>query len=357
LVAAAACALAGCAPPQSFKQVARPRAGRALGGRVAIVYSERYQIKLGGLEKLHSFDIGKYGRIYLHLQTEGYLRPEEVFVPGPVTREEVLLVHTPAFVEGLRDPARLARWLELPIVALAPPALIDAGIVEAFRHATGGTILAGRLALRHGIAINLAGGYHHAMPEAGGGFNIFADLAIAARALRKEGLVRRVLFVDLDVHQGNGTAAIFAGDPDTFTFSMHQAHIYPIPKARGDLDVELAGGTGDEAYLECLSRHLPEVIRRARPDIVFFQAGCDTLAGDPLAGLEMTPRGVVRRDAMVIGACADRGLPVVMTLGGGYSAGAWAVQLASVRRTIGTYGRAGEPRLRKATAKEKLYTK
>ncbi len=331
-----------------------------MNNNVAVVYSKHYQINVGGLEKLHSFDIQKYAKIYLALNTNGLLRPEDVFVPEAVTTEQILLVHSPEFLASLGNSKTVARYLEAPIVAAAPAGLVDAAVLNAFRYATGGTILAGRLALKHSIAINLAGGYHHAKPDAGGGFNVYADMAIAIRALQKDGLVKRALIVDLDVHQGNGSAVIFAGDDSVFTFSMHEGDIYPIPKEKSDLDVELSAGAGDEEYLRLLAEYLPKVIKEAKPDIVFLQAGCDTLAGDPLARLKMTSDGIVRRDAMVIDRCVHEGIPVVMCLGGGYSEQAWLVQYDSVRRTIKKYGLAGSrhpyPR-RTPTVKEKLYTK
>lgn len=360
--AVAAVILAGCMnliPPKSFRAVKSPRPGQALNQRVAVVYSKHYQINLAGFERLHSFDIRKYAKIYLKLLTEGLLRPEEVFVPPAVTKEQILLVHTPGFLVSLRDSKEVARYLEAPMAGIAPAGLIDAGVLSAFRHATGGTILAGRLALKHGIAVNLGGGYHHARPDAGGGFCVYADMPIAIRVLRREGRIERALVVDLDVHQGDGTAACFAGDEEVFTFSIHEDDIYPIPKARSDLDVELPAGTGDDTYLSTLRRHLPEVLERAEPDIVFFQAGCDTLEGDPLARMAMTPQGIVRRDAEVIDACTHRGTPIVMVLGGGYSEKAWYVQFLSIRRTITQYGLAGGRRhpQRDPTIKGKIYTK
>jgi len=349
-----------CIPPKSFQAVKTPRPGRAIGRKVALVYSKHYDINLGGAEKLHPFDIHKYAKIYLELQREGYVRPEDVFVPRPVSQDEVLLVHTPEFLESLADSRTVARYLEAGIVGWMPAALVDAGILNAFRWSTGGTIEAGRQALQHGIAINLGGGYHHAKSGAGGGFNVYNDLAIAIRVLRREGRITRACVVDLDVHQGNGTAAIFAGDEAAFTFSMHQRGIYPIPRETSDLDIELPAGTDDEAYLEALREALPDVLDRAKPDLVFLQAGCDTLAGDPLAGLAMTAEGIVRRDAVVIDACVERGIPVAVTLGGGYSPGAWSAQYRSIARTIDRYGAAGGQRphqRRSPTVSEKLYTK
>ena len=345
-----------------MKAVKHPRAGRAYNDRVAVVYSKHYQMSMGGLERMHSFDIRKYARIYLKLNTEGLLRPEDVFVPEAVTPEQILLVHSEAFLESLESSTAVARYLEAPVVAVVPAGLVDAAILNAFRYATGGTVLAARLALKHGIAINIGGGYHHARPDAGEGFCIYADMPIAIRVLQKEGLIRRALVVDLDVHQGNGTAECFAGDDSVFTFSMHEGDIYPVPKATSDLDVELAAGTGDKEYLALLKKHLPDVLDRSRPDIVFLQAGCDTLKGDPLANLAMTQEGIVRRDAMVIDECVRREMPVIMVLGGGYSRQAWKVQYESVRRTIEKHGlrspgAPGPYPRREPTGKERIYTK
>jgi histone deacetylase 11 len=348
-----------CIPPQSFRATKEPRSGRAIGERVAIVYSKHYQMNMAGAERLHAFDINKYAKIYLALNTDGYIRPEDVFVPQHVSDEDILLVHTPQFLASLNDSKAVSRYLEAPLAGIAPSILLDAGVLSAFRSATGGTVLAGRLALKYGIAVNLAGGYHHAKPDAGEGFCVYADMAIAIRVLQREGFIKRALVVDLDVHQGNGTAVCFAGDDDVFTFSMHEADIYPIPKETSDLDVELPAGTGDADYLRILAAHLPTVIDKARPDIVFFQAGCDVLAGDPLARLELNPEGIVKRDSMVIDECVARELPVVMVLGGGYNEQAWEVQYASIRRILEEHAPADAPRYppRPPSVKESLYTR
>ncbi len=333
--------------------------GRALE-KVAIVYSTNYEINMAGLEKLHPFDIHKYAKIYLQLQTDGYLRPDDVFVPEPLSKEQILLVHTDEFCRSLKDPQRVAQYLEMEIVAKVPTKMVDAGFLSSFRWASGGTIMAGREALEYGIAINIGGGYHHAKPDAGEGFCVYNDLAIAIRALQKDGLIQRACVVDLDVHQGNGTAVIFASDDNVFTFSMHQRDIYPIPKETSDWDIELAAGTTDEVYLSLLQEVLPAVLEQAKPQIVFLQAGCDTLESDPLASLAMTPSGIARRDALVIDACVSRGIPVVITLGGGYGPQAWKTQYDSIARTIDKYGLAGAGRAyqrRSPTAKEKFYTK
>jgi acetoin utilization deacetylase AcuC-like enzyme len=186
------------------------------------------------------------------------------------------------------------------------------------RAATGGTLLAARLALEHGVACNTAGGSHHAQADTGAGFCVFNDVAVAARRLQAEGLVGQVLVVDLDVHQGDGTARIFEGDASVFTFSMHAEKNFPTRKAASDLDIDLPDGAGDAAYLEALANVLPDLLARIRPDLVFFNAGVDPHADDKLGRLSLTNAGIAAREAMVLGACLDRDIPVTGVIGGGY---------------------------------------
>jgi len=352
--------LATCTAPKSFRAVKQPHEGEAIGGRVAVVFSEHYTIDLPGVQWFHPFDTRKYAKIYVRLNTEGLIRPDTVFVPDEPGRDDLRLVHSDRYLATLTSPKAVARYREAKPVKVLPAKVVDAGILRAHRYATGGTILAGRLALEHGVAINLGGGFHHAGPGAGEGFCVYNDLAIAIRRLQADGLIRRALVVDLDVHQGNGTAECFADDGDVFTFSMHQGNIYPIPKATSDLDVELEAGTDDARFLSILHEHLPGVFVRARPEIVFYQAGCDTLHDDPLAGLAMTQAGIIERDAAVADACLRRRVPLVMTLGGGYTARSWAVQAASIENLIRTYGlggRAPPHPQRKRSVHEKLHVK
>jgi histone deacetylase 11 len=357
---AGAVGIGACTPPASLRAVKEPRGGEAVGGRVAVVFSERYTIALPGADIVHPFDTRKYAKIYVHLNEAGLVRPATVFVPDEAGPDDLRLVHTERYLGTLDSPEAVARYLEARPVKVLPAKVVDAGILRAHRVATGGTILAGRLALAHGIAVNLGGGFHHAGPDAGEGFCVYNDLAIAIRRLQADGRVRRALVVDLDVHQGNGTAECFAGDDEVFTFSMHQGNIYPVPKATSDLDVELAAGTDDARFLAILRKHLPAAFDRARPDIVFYQAGCDTLHDDPLADLAMTQAGIVERDAAVVDAGVRRGVPVVVTLGGGYTPRSWSVQAASVANLIRTYGlQGGDPPHppRKRSVHEKMYTK
>ena len=323
--------------PAAMKAVDDPRDGAPLCNRVAIVYSKNYQISLGGFEKLHPFDINKYATIYLQLVADGLITPDQVFVPEEIGTEDLLRVHTKAYLEDLKDKAKVARYIEASQLRLLPMFMIESGVLKPFRIATAGTVLAARQALNSGIAINIGGGYHHAEPGRGGGFCIYSDMPIAIRVLQSEKLIKRALVIDLDAHQGNGTAESLADDDTTFTFSMHEGNIYPFPKATSDLDIELDAGAGDEEVHALLKKHLPMILDWSKPDIVFLQAGCDTLTDDPLTNLCMTLEGIVARDAMVIDECVKRKIPIVMTLGGGYSKQAWRVQYESIKRTIKTY--------------------
>ncbi|MGK0185839.1 MAG: histone deacetylase 11 [Verrucomicrobiales bacterium] len=327
--------LCGCSTPATLKQVLLPRSGHAVYGKVAVVYAKDYRIQAGGVERLHAFDMRKYERVYRALVDRNMFAPTDVFVPDEISRKQLLRVHTADYLDRLNDPATVARCLEAPEAASLSSEMLETRVLRPFRLASGGTLVAAREALKAGIGINIGGGYHHAMPGRGEGFCIYADIPVAIRQLQKDGKIRRALIIDLDVHQGNGTVACLQSDPDTFTFSMHEAGIYPIPKVTGDYDVALLPGVDDADYLSLLAHHLPQVFEQfEQPDIVFFVAGSDTLRGDLLAHLAMSHDGIVQRDRMVINACRDRGLPVVMTLGGGYSRDAWKAHYLSIRQII-----------------------
>jgi len=255
----------------------------------------------------------KYRLLRERLVSEGVLGAEELQESDVIDRPSLLLAHTPEYLDAvfsgtLSEPEqrRLGfSWSE--------------ALVARSRASVFGTVAAARAALRDGVAGNLAGGTHHAHADRGTGFCVFNDIAVAARMLQREGLIERAAVVDLDVHQGDGTAAIFAGDDSVFTFSMHGAKNFPFRKQRSSLDVELADGCGDSEYIAALEEHLETVLDRARPDVLFFQAGVDPLEHDLLGRLKLTRTGLRLRDRIVASASRDRGIPLVLTLGGGYA--------------------------------------
>ena len=281
----------------------------------------------------HRFPVEKYAMLREHVVTEGIVAPEHVLDPAAASDDVLRLVHTADYVErftGGRLSAAEIRRIGFP--------WSDA-LVERSRRAVGGTVEAARHALTHGTAMNLAGGTHHAFADHGEGFCVFNDVAIAIRLLREEGRMRRAAVVDLDVHQGNGTHAIFADDRDVFTFSMHGGRNYPFEKVAGTLDIDLADGTEDAEYLAALVEALPRVLHSARPDLVVYLAGADPHEGDRLGRMKLTFAGLARRDAMVLEACREVGLPVAVVIAGGYGArieDTVAVHLATARIVAGT---------------------
>jgi acetoin utilization deacetylase AcuC-like enzyme len=260
----------------------------------------------------HRFPIAKYELLRRRVLGEGIVSAAQIHEPAPAGRDDLLRVHTAAYVDrftsGELAPDELRR-LGFPW----SPALVE----RSFR-AVGGTCEAAASALEHGVAMNLAGGTHHAFADHGEGFCVFNDVAVAVRMLQSEGRIRRAAIVDLDVHQGNGTNAIFADDASVFTFSMHGGRNYPFHKVAGDLDVELDDGTRDEAYLEQLAKHLPRVLAHSAPDLVVYLAGADAHERDKLGRLRLTFDGLARRDAMVLEMCREMGTPVVIAIAGGY---------------------------------------
>ncbi|MDE2305704.1 MAG: histone deacetylase [Gammaproteobacteria bacterium] len=261
----------------------------------------------------HPFPVSKYPLLREQLLAEGIVRESDLVEPAPVEREALALVHTADYLERLESgelSAAEIRRLGLPW---------SEALWRRSRLATGGTLLAARTALVEGMAANLAGGTHHAFADHGEGFCVINDVAVATRLLCEEGAIRRAVIVDLDVHQGNGTARIFADDRGVYTFSMHGERNYPTEKMRSSLDLGLEDGTGDEAYLDALARHLPQVLDAARADLAFYLAGVDVAAGDRYGKLALSEAGIRARDRMVIEAVRSRGLALAIVLAGGYA--------------------------------------
>jgi len=274
---------------------------------VPVIHSPRYACDIGP----HVFPTAKYALVLERLVAAGLVRAEDVLAPEEPTRALLERVHTPEFLDDLDA----LRWTPRTMPSELP--LTDE-IATAYRLATSGTTLAARLAFESGTAVHVGGGFHHAYADHAEGFCYLNDLAVAIRAMQGEGRIRRAAVVDLDVHQGNGTAGIFGRDPDVFTLSFHQENNYPMPKTPGTLDVGFADGAGDEEYL----RKLEDVLSRVwdfAPELLLYQAGADPYAEDQLGGLRLTIAGLERRDRAVLEGAAARGIPAVVTFGGGYA--------------------------------------
>lgn len=261
----------------------------------------------------------KYARLRERCLAEGVLRPDELSEPPAATWEELARVHEPDYLAAARD----GTLTPLEVRRIGFPWSPE--MIERSRRSSGATIQAGRTALDEaaargwGIAVNLAGGTHHAAPDHGEGFCVFNDAAVAVRALQAEGRIRRAVVLDCDVHQGNGTAAAFRTDPTVFTFSIHGAKNFPFRKERSSLDVELPDGAGDDVFLAALELHVPQILEDFRPEFAVYLAGADPWREDRFGRLGMSKEGLAERDRMVLGACRAAGIPVAVAMAGGYA--------------------------------------
>ena len=298
-----------------------------------LVYSDDYYLPIGA----HVFPAEKYKRIHDRLLASGIAADSDFVGPRPATDQDILVVHTPQYVEKLKTGTLSARE-ELELEVPYSPQL-----VRAFWLAAGGSILAADHALNDGIAVNIGGGFHHAFPDHGEGFCVIHDVAVAIRRMQRDGRIRTAMTVDCDVHQGNGTAAIFAGthtagDPlpsvptsapvtktgsahsgDVFTISLHQENNYPAWKPPSSIDVNLPNGTGDDDYLAWLDNALSSGLRQFSPELLCYIAGADPYCDDQLGGLALTMDGLKKRDELVFRVARARNIPVMVTFAGGYA--------------------------------------
>jgi acetoin utilization deacetylase AcuC-like enzyme len=274
-----------------------------------LMYDERYDMHLGA----HVFPSQKYRMIHDRLLEENLAAVDDFVAPQPATDDDVLRVHSQEYVYKLK----MGTLSYTEILRMEVP--YSKALVEACWLGAGGSILAGRRALQDGWAANIGGGFHHAYPDHGEGFCVIHDVAIAIRRLQFDRAIETAMVVDTDVHQGNGTAAIFGGDGTVFTLSIHQENNYPYPKPPSSVDINLRDGTGDEDYLGILEKHLHQAFRDFSPQILFYVGGADPYRGDQLGGLALTMEGLSRRDALVFDYARRHKVPVAVTLAGGYA--------------------------------------
>ncbi len=274
-----------------------------------VVYSDQYDLNLGN----HVFPTTKYRLTKEKLLEEHVVEPPDIVEPSPASDTDVALVHDVSYIWKLKN-AKLSYSEILRMEVPYSPELVHAVWLSA-----GGSILAGRQALEGGVGVNIGGGFHHAFPDHGEGFCVLHDVAIAIRRLQKDQAVERAMTVDCDVHQGNGTAAIFGGDPTVFTLSIHQENNYPYPKPHSNLDVNLPNGVQDTEYLTILEESLDTALSQFDPQVIFYLAGADPYQEDQLGGLKLTLQGLEHRDKLVFEKAWAKKIPVAVTLAGGYA--------------------------------------
>ncbi|KAH8278520.1 hypothetical protein KR018_004354 [Drosophila ironensis] len=308
--------------------------------KLPIVYSKNYAVRFGGLERLHPFDAAKGKHIKKILCAELQLNDGSFYEPKELTKQQLLRHHTRDYINSLKWSMNVACITEIPVMAFLPNAIIQRSYLRPMRFQAAGSILAGKLALDYGWAINLGGGFHHCCAYRGGGFCPYADISLLILKLFEQEpfRVRRIMIVDLDAHQGNGYGRDFSNVTSVYILDMYNACVYPIDdvaKLSIRCCVELRHNTEDAYYLRQLSRCLMQSLAEFRPDVVIYNAGTDVLKGDPLGHLAITPEGVLERDRLVFSTFRALNIPVVMLLSGGYtkeSAGVIADSIANLRQ-------------------------
>jgi acetoin utilization deacetylase AcuC-like enzyme len=274
-----------------------------------LIYDDRYDLNLGA----HVFPSQKYRLVYERLLQDAIASQEDFLKPAPASDEDILRVHSQDYLYKLKTGS-LTR---AEVMRMEVP--YSAELIEACWLAAGGSILSARRALADGFSANIGGGFHHAYPDHGEGFCVVHDVAVAIRKMQADGAIERAMVVDTDVHQGNGTAAIFGGDETVFTMSIHQEHNYPYPKPPSTVDVNLPNGTGDADYLAILEKYLHRSFEEFSPQLLFYVAGADPYQEDQLGGLALTMEGLAQRDAVVLGYAQRNQVPTAVTLAGGYA--------------------------------------
>jgi len=276
---------------------------------VKLVYSDRYDLNLGN----HVFPSVKYRLVKENLLHEHIVAPGDFIEPPPASDDDIALVHHREYLRRLQT----GKLSYLEVLRLEIP--YSPELIRAVWLSAGGSILAGRLTLEDGVAVNVGGGFHHAYPDHGEGFCVLNDFAIAIRRLQKDRAIERAMTVDCDVHQGNGTAAIFGGDHTVFTLSIHQENNYPYPKPPSSLDINLPDGVEDEEYLRELAQGLDRALVEFTPNLIFYVAGADPYRNDQLGGLKLSLEGLEKRDRLVFEKARAKQVPVAVTLAGGYA--------------------------------------
>jgi len=291
-----------------------------------LIYSKKYNISFYGLEKFHPFDSCKYQNIVKHLIDKNAISSDTnlITVRNKVSDEVLKEVHTERYLNSLRWSAVVAKITELPFLAFFPNWLVQKTVLNPMRYATSGSILAGKVAMERGHAINLGGGFHHCSADCGGGFCPFADISLSIHYLRQQySQVKKVMIIDLDAHQGNGHEhdKLSTNDSNLYILDMYNRSIYPHDfraKRAIDCQVEVENGIGDAEYLRKLKTALENSFKECSPDVIYYNAGTDILEGDPLGNMNVTKEGVKKRDEMVFQYAKDRKVPIVMMLSGGY---------------------------------------
>lgn len=325
--------------------------GKSKHSNIGIVYSPDYDIHFAGMEKFHPFDSQKYSRAW-EVLSKRFGRSLEKNCITPKTRitdESLLRVHSAPYLESLKKSKTIAKALELPALRIIPARLLSRWVLDPMRLAVNGTVLAAKKALQDGVAVNLAGGYHHASAQRGEGFCVFADVGVAVAELRASGELKKddqIMIIDLDAHQGNGNEHVFRDDPNVHILDMYNKDVYPndvLARERIDMDIPVVSGINEDFYLSLLCDKLPRFIDSVRdPRLVFYIAGTDILAKDPLGSMNVSAKGVLERDKIVFNTLVDAGIPFAMVTSGGYTSASYRLIADSLTYLLTTFNSVAE---------------
>ncbi|XP_065205685.1 histone deacetylase 11 [Planococcus citri] len=288
-----------------------------------IVYHSKYNVKFFGFEKLHPFDASKWGNVIEYLKQEKLLTNESLNIPEEIQKDELLKIHTKKYLNSLNWSFRVAAVAEMPILAFLPNIMLQRMYLQCMRYQVGGSVLASKLAMKHGWAINIGGGFHHCSKGRGGGFCPYADITILIHSLFEDSClkVQKAMIIDLDAHQGNGHERDFKEDERVFILDAYNVNIYPNDKIAEEginRAVELSNYTADSEYLPLIEKYIEKSLNKFHPDIIVYNAGTDILEGDPLGKLCVTANGIIERDKIVFMKARERRIPIVMLTSGGY---------------------------------------
>lgn len=286
-----------------------------------IIYDEKYNVSFMGLERFHVFDAKKWRNIIQYLKAGEFIKDEILVQPLEAKKSDLLVVHTKKYLRSLKWSTKVAMIAEVPVVACLPNFLVQYAYLRPMRLQTGGSILAGKLALERGWAINVGGGFHHCSGEKGGGFCPYADITLLIRFLVINNLIQNAMIVDLDAHQGNGYQRDFLGVPEVYIMDMYNRNIYPNDREAKQAirrKVELGNKVEDLEYMLKLRKNLKAALKEFRPDVLVYNAGTDILDSDPLGHMRISEIGIVKRDEFVFEMCKQNHIPIVMLTSGGY---------------------------------------
>lgn len=306
------------------------------GSTVPLFYAKHYNFNAFGIEKLHPFDGNKYKRIHDYLITQKLRVASDFIRPQEITDKQLLTVHTPHYIASLQESKTLARILEISILGRLPSFMLDWRILRPMRLASEGTSAACDAALKTRVAINIGGGYHHAASDQGGGFCVYSDAPIAIKALQTAGKIKSALIVDTDAHQGNGFSEVACSLKNVYVLDFYDESVYPRPKVQESWSVPLRARTDGATYLKKLKEILPQAIEKYRPDLIYYNAGSDVLATDPLASLLLSPEDLIERDNFVVQTALKYKIPIAMALAGGYGSQSAMAQARSIEKILQT---------------------